>query len=54
MPRLGPGPVWRLRNAVEMSTECPALQQATSTHTPQDRHLAAPRTPYAAFVKEII
>ena len=23
-------------------------------HTPQDRHLAAPRTPYAAFVKEII
>jgi len=25
-----------------------------STHTPQDRHLATPRTPYAAFVKEII
>ena len=31
-----------------------AVQHATSTHTPQDRHLATPRTPYAAFVKEII
>ena len=31
-----------------------ALQHATSTHTPQDRHLAAPRTRYAAFVQEII
>ena len=28
-----------------------AVQHTTSTHTPQDRHLAAP---YAAFVKEII
>ena len=31
-----------------------ALQHTTSAHTPQDRHLAAPRTPCAAFVKEII
>ena len=31
-----------------------AVQHTTSTHTPQDRHIAAPRTPYAAFVKEII
>ena len=31
-----------------------AVQHATSTHTPQDRHLATPRTPYAAYVKEII
>ena len=31
-----------------------ALQHATNTHTPQDRHLTTPRTPYAAFVKEII
>ena len=30
------------------------LQHATSTHTPLDRHLTTPRTPYAAFVKEII
>jgi len=28
-----------------------AVQHTTSVHTPQDRHLAAPRTP---FVKEII
>ena len=27
---------------------------AGGAHTPQDRHLAAPRTPYAAFVKKII
>jgi len=33
---------------------CTAVQHATSTHTLQDRHLATPRTPYAAFVKEII
>ena len=33
---------------------CVALQHTTSAHTPQDRHLAAPRTPYAGFVKEII
>ena len=35
---------------------CVALrvQHTTSTHTPQDRHLATPRTTYAAFVKEII
>ena len=31
-----------------------AVQHTTSVHTPQDRHLAAPRTPYAAFVKDII
>ena len=31
-----------------------AVQHTTSAHTPQDRHLATPRTPYAAFVKEII
>ena len=31
-----------------------AVQYATSTHTPQDRHLATLRTPYAAFVKEIV
>ena len=31
-----------------------AVQHANSTDTPQDLHLAAPRTPYAAFVKEII
>jgi len=30
------------------------VQHATSTHTPQDRRLATPRTPYAAYVKEII
>jgi len=28
-----------------------ALQHATSTHTPQDRHLTTPRTPYAVYVK---
>ena len=33
---------------------CVALQRATSTHTPQDRHLTTTRTPYAACVKEII
>ena len=31
-----------------------ALQHATRTHTPQDRHLTTPRTPYAAYVKEIL
>ena len=31
-----------------------AVQHTTSAHSPQDLHLAAPRTPYAAFVKEII
>ena len=30
---------------------CCAVQHATSTHTPQDRHLATPRTPYAAYVR---
>ena len=30
-----------------------ALQHATSTHTPQDRHLTTPRTPYAAYVKKL-
>ena len=29
-----------------------ALQHATSTHTPQDRHLTTPRTPYAVYVKK--
>ena len=24
-----------------------------STHTPQDRHLTTPRTPYAAYVKKL-
>ena len=33
---------------------CVALQHTISAHNPQDRHLAAPRTPYAAFIKEII
>ena len=33
---------------------CTTVQHTTSAHTPQDQHLAAPRTPYAAFVKEII
>jgi hypothetical protein len=32
---------------------CSAVQHATSTHTPQDRHLTTPRTPYAAY-KEIV
>jgi len=27
-----------------------AVQQATSTHTPQDRHITTPRTPYAVYV----
>ena len=31
-----------------------AVQHTTSAQTPQDRHLAAPKIPYAAFVKEII
>jgi len=30
------------------------VQHTTSTHTPQDQHLATPRTPYAAYLKEII
>ena len=30
-----------------------AVQHATSTHTPQDRHLTTPRTPYAAYVKKL-
>ena len=30
-----------------------AVQHATSTHTPQGRHLTTPRTPYAVC-KEII
>ena len=33
---------------------CVAVQHTTSAHNPQDQHLAAPRTPYAAFVKEIM
>ena len=28
-----------------------AVQHATSTHTPQNRHLVTPRTPYAAYVR---
>ena len=36
------------------SNGCYNTQHATSTHTPQDRHLTTPRTPYAAYVKEII
>ena len=28
-----------------------ALQHANSTHNPQDRNLATPRTPYAAYVR---
>ena len=31
-----------------------AVQHTTSAHAPKDRHLAARKTPYAAFVKEII
>jgi len=27
------------------------VQHATSTYTPQDRHLTTPRTPYAAYVR---
>ena len=30
-----------------------ALQHATSTHTPQDRHLTTPRTPYAVYVRNL-
>ena len=30
-----------------------ALQHATGTHTPQDRHLTTPRKPYAAYVKKL-
>jgi len=40
--------------AVQHTTATVAVQHTTSAHTPQDRHLAAPRTPYAASVKEII
>ena len=45
--RLGVGPEefvcwWRV-----------ALQHATSTHTPLDRHLITPRTPYATYVKKL-
>ena len=29
-----------------------AVQHATSTHTPQDRHLTTPRTPYVVYVKK--
>ena len=29
-----------------------ALQHATSTHTPQDRHLTTPRTPYAVYINK--
>jgi len=28
------------------------VQHATSTHTPQDRHLTTPRAPYAVYVKK--
>ena len=30
-----------------------ALQHATSTHTPQDRHLTTPRKLFAAYVKKL-
>ena len=30
------------------------VEHATSTHTPQDRHLTTRRTPYATYVNEII
>ena len=40
--------------ACALVVSCTAVQHTTNAHTPQDRHLAAPRTPYAAFVKEII
>ena len=30
-----------------------AVQHATSTHTPQDRHLTTPGTPYAVYVKKL-
>ena len=30
-----------------------AVQHATSTHTPQDRHLTTPRTPYAVYVNKL-
>ena len=44
------------RNVVQKEAEkkLKYVKNATSTHTPQDRHLATLRTPYAAFVKEII
>jgi len=29
------------------------VQHTTSTHTPQDRHLTTPRTPYAVYVKKL-
>ena len=29
------------------------VQHAISTHTPQDRHLTTPRTPYAVYVKKL-
>ena len=30
-----------------------ALPATLNTHTPQDRHLTTPRTPYAAYVKKL-
>jgi len=29
-----------------------AVQHATITHTPQDRHLTTPRTTYAVYIKK--
>ena len=37
-----------------MLVACCTATSHQHTHTPQDRHLATPRTPYAAYVKEII
>ena len=48
--KLGAGRLDKCRTAVACCTAT-AVQHATSTHTPQDRHLATPRTPYAVYVK---
>ena len=45
---------WCSKVSVLRSVCAGGVQHATSTHTPLDRHLATPRTPYAAYVKEII
>ena len=36
---------------VELLFYSVAVQHTTSTHSPQDRHLTTPRTPYAVYVR---
>ena len=45
-------PIFRSNGCYSFFTYA-AVQHATSTHTPQDRHLTTPRPPYAAYVKKL-